>query len=495
MRFARSLSILVAVPALLVGCVLPPEPFHDDFMAEEPPEGYPEPESLVPTGAIYQDQGHNLALFEDFRARRVGDILTVLLAESTDAAKSSDTTLDKTNSTLIANPVLFGQPRSWGDDNNLAFELSSDSAFDGGSASNQSNKLQGSVTVTIAKVYPGGNFYVKGEKWQSSTRARSTSACRALCGRWTYRPTTPFYPPRWRTRVSPTAAPAPRRMRIKWAGCRASSSRRSGLSRGVRDDLQAQAQGDHRYVNEQLYAAVDADRSGRADQDLATIDGVRANQLIGYGLVVGLDGSGDKTTQTPFTVQSVKSMLATLGVVVNPGLNPQLKNVAAVMVTAELPLYQARTVHRRDRVLAGQRQSLQRRHPADDATQSADGNIYAMAQGSLVVSGFGAEGADGSNVTVNVMNSGRIPNGALVERAVPSAFGDEPMLVMSLNSPDFTTALRVAKSINDSLGQGVARPVDSATIEVAAPADLAAKVASFPQSRIFRYSRALRRRG
>lgn len=166
MRFARSLSILVAVPALLVGCVLPPEPFHDDFMSEEPPEGYyPEPESLVPTGAIYQDQGHNLALFEDFRARRVGDILTVLLAESTDAAKSSDTTLDKTNSTLIANPVLFGQPRSWGDDNNLAFELSSDSAFDGGSASNQSNKLQGSVTVTIAKVYPGGNFYVKGEKW------------------------------------------------------------------------------------------------------------------------------------------------------------------------------------------------------------------------------------------------------------------------------------------------------------------------------------------
>lgn len=213
-------------------------------------------------------------------------------------------------------------------------------------------------------------------------------------------------------------------------------------------------------------------------KDLATIDGVRANQLIGYGLVVGLDGSGDKTTQTPFTVQSVKSMLATLGVVVNPGLNPQLKNVAAVMVTAELPHF-TKPGQAIDVTVSslGNAQSLRGGTLLMTPLKGADGNIYAMAQGSLVVSGFGAEGADGSSVTVNVMNSGRIPNGALVERAVPSAFGDEPMLVMSLNSPDFTTALRVAKSINDSLGQGVARPVDSATIEVAAPADLAAKVA------------------
>ncbi|MCB1709116.1 MAG: flagellar basal body P-ring protein FlgI, partial [Halioglobus sp.] len=195
-------------------------------------------------------------------------------------------------------------------------------------------------------------------------------------------------------------------------------------------------------------------------------------------LVVGLDGSGDKTTQTPFTVQSVKSMLATLGVVVNPGLNPQLKNVAAVMVTAELPPF-TKPGQSIDVTVSslGNAQSLRGGTLLMTPLKGADGNIYAMAQGSLVVSGFGAEGADGSSVTVNVMNSGRIPNGALVERAVPSAFGDEPMLVMSLNSPDFTTALRVAKSINDSLGQGVARPVDSATIEVAAPADLAAKVA------------------
>ncbi len=213
-------------------------------------------------------------------------------------------------------------------------------------------------------------------------------------------------------------------------------------------------------------------------KDLATINGVRSNQLIGYGLIVGLDGSGDKTTQTPFTVQSVKSMLATLGVVVNPGLNPQLKNVAAVMVTAELPPF-TKPGQSIDVTVSsmGNAQSLRGGTLLMTPLKGADGYIYAMAQGSLVVSGFGAEGADGSSVTVNVMNSGRIPNGAMVERAVPSAFGNEPKLVMSLNSPDFTTALRVASSINDTLGQGVARPVDSATIEVAAPADMAAKVA------------------
>lgn len=213
-------------------------------------------------------------------------------------------------------------------------------------------------------------------------------------------------------------------------------------------------------------------------KDLATIGGVRSNQLIGYGLVVGLDGSGDKTTQTPFTVQSVKSMLATLGVVVNPGLNPQLKNVAAVMVTAELPPF-TKPGQSIDVTVSslGNAQSLRGGQLLMTPLKGADGKLYAMAQGSLVVSGFGAEGADGSSVSVNVVNSGRIPNGAMVERAVPSAFNAEPKLVMSLNSPDFTTALRVAKSINESLGEGVARPLDSGTIEVAAPLDSAQKVA------------------
>lgn len=213
-------------------------------------------------------------------------------------------------------------------------------------------------------------------------------------------------------------------------------------------------------------------------KDLATFAGVRSNQLIGYGLVVGLDGTGDQTTQTPFTVQSVKSMLARLGVVVTGPGDPQLKNVAAVMVHAELPPFSkpGQTIDITVSSL-GNAKSLRGGALLMTPMKGADGQVYAMAQGSLVVSGFGAQGADGSSVTVNVQNSGRIPNGASVEREVPNSFSDQEMLVMSLNSPDFTTARRVAESINASLGSNVARPLNSATIEIDAPLDATAKVA------------------
>ena len=213
-------------------------------------------------------------------------------------------------------------------------------------------------------------------------------------------------------------------------------------------------------------------------KDLATVDGVRTNQLIGYGLVVGLDGTGDQTTQTPFTIQSVKNMLAKLGVVVTANVNPQLKNVAAVMVHAELPAF-AKPGQTIDVTVSslGNAKSLRGGALLMTPLKGADGQLYAMAQGNMVVSGFGAEGADGSSVAVNVSNSGRIPNGATVEREVLSPFSSEPKLVMNLNTPDFTTALRVATSINDSLGPNVARPLDSATIEIRAPLDSSEKVA------------------
>ena len=213
-------------------------------------------------------------------------------------------------------------------------------------------------------------------------------------------------------------------------------------------------------------------------KDIATIDGVRSNQLIGYGLVVGLDGSGDQTTQTPFTVQSVKNMLAKLGVVVNANVNPQLKNVAAVMVHAELPAFTkpGQTIDVTVSSL-GNAKSLRGGSLLMTPLKGADGQLYALAQGNLVVSGFGAEGADGSSVVVNALNSGRIPNGATVEREVPSPFSNDPRLVMSLNSPDFTTAIRVANSINESLGGGIAKAIDAATIELQAPQDLSEKVA------------------
>lgn len=213
-------------------------------------------------------------------------------------------------------------------------------------------------------------------------------------------------------------------------------------------------------------------------KDIASINGVRSNQLVGYGLVVGLDGSGDQTTQTPFTIQSLKSMLAKLGVTVPANVNPQLKNVAAVMVHADLPAF-AKPGQTIDVTVSslGNAKSLRGGSLLMTPLKGADGQTYALAQGNLIVSGFGADGADGSSVTVNVPSAGRIPNGGTVERGVLSPFSQDPRLVMNLNSPDFTTALRVATSINDKLGQGTAKPIDGASIEIKSPVDPAEKVA------------------
>ncbi|MEQ9464742.1 MAG: flagellar basal body P-ring protein FlgI [Haliea sp.] len=213
-------------------------------------------------------------------------------------------------------------------------------------------------------------------------------------------------------------------------------------------------------------------------KDIASVNGVRSNQLIGYGLVVGLDGSGDQTIQAPFTIQSLKSMLAQLGVNIPANVNPQLTNVAAVMVHAELPAFAkpGQTIDVTVSSLANAK-SLRGGTLLMTPLKAANGETYALAQGSLLVSGFGAEGADGSRVTVNATSSGRIPNGATVERTVDSPFATAPTLIMNLNAPDFTTAQRVAGSINATLGVGTAQPLDAVSIEVRAPADLADRVA------------------
>ena len=212
-------------------------------------------------------------------------------------------------------------------------------------------------------------------------------------------------------------------------------------------------------------------------KDISQVQGVRGNQLVGYGLVVGLDSSGDQVTQTPFTVQSIKSMLAQLGVNVPPNINPQTKNVAAVMVHAELPPF-AKPGQTIDVTVSsmGNAKSLRGGALLMTPLKGINGEIYAIAQGSLIVSGFGAEGADGSSVTVNTPSAGRIPNGATVERSVPSPFDDEPKITLNLHSPDFTTAQRLAASINNTLGEGIASPVDAVSVDVRAPVSAAAKV-------------------
>ncbi len=215
-------------------------------------------------------------------------------------------------------------------------------------------------------------------------------------------------------------------------------------------------------------------RSAQAERvkDLATVAGVRDNQLVGYGLVVGLDGTGDQTSQTPFTVQSIKNMLLQLGVTVPENVNPQLKNVAAVMVHATLPAF-AKAGGTIDVTVSsmGNAKSLRGGSLIMTPLKGADGSVYAMAQGNLVVGGFGAETKDGSSISVNVPSVGRIPSGATVEREVASPFLTSPELTLNLHSPDFTTATRMAQAIDKMLGAGSATALDGSSVRVTSPAD------------------------
>ncbi len=214
--------------------------------------------------------------------------------------------------------------------------------------------------------------------------------------------------------------------------------------------------------------------SARAERvkDLADIAGVRSNALIGYGLVVGLNGTGDQTTQAPFTVQSLESMLRQLGVTVPTSTNPQLKNVAAVSVHAELPAF-AKLGQTIDITVSsiGNASSLRGGSLLMSPMKGADGQVYALAQGNIIVGGLGVSGKDGSRVSVNIPTVGRIPNGASVERDVPNTFAAGGDLLLNLHAYDFTTAAHTADAINKSLGAPVARAVDAVTVSVKAPAD------------------------
>ncbi|BCX82927.1 flagellar P-ring protein precursor FlgI [Methylomarinovum caldicuralii] len=213
---------------------------------------------------------------------------------------------------------------------------------------------------------------------------------------------------------------------------------------------------------------------GERIKDLASIAGVRANQLIGYGLVVGLNGTGDKTK---FTGQTLRNMLARLGITLPPGVNPKSKNVAAVAVHAELPPF-AKPGQTLDVTVSslGDAKSLRGGTLLMTPLKGIDGQIYAVAQGNLLVGGLTASGQDGSRITVNIPSAGRIPNGATVERAVPSPFGNARYLTLNLHRADFTTAQRIAASINRILGPDTARPLDATSVQVGAPADPAQKV-------------------
>lgn len=215
-------------------------------------------------------------------------------------------------------------------------------------------------------------------------------------------------------------------------------------------------------------------------KDLAQVEGVRGNPLVGYGLVVGLSGTGDRTSQSPFTTQSLRNLLDELGVTIPPGVNPQVQNVAAVAIHAELPPF-ARPGQTIDVTVSSISNAVSLRGGAllMAPLRGADGQVYAIAQGNLVVGGLGAEGRDGSRITVNVPSSGRIPNGAIVERALPDALAQSAsgQLRLALHRPDFTTASRMVETLDRAFGEGAATALDAGTVQVQSPSDPGARVA------------------
>lgn len=214
-------------------------------------------------------------------------------------------------------------------------------------------------------------------------------------------------------------------------------------------------------------------------KEVAAVQGVRSNQLSGYGLVVGLDGTGDQTTQMPYTTQSVQNYLQQMGITLPANINArniQLKNVAAVVVTAELPPF-AQPGQQIDVVVSsmGNAKSLKGGTLITTPLRGADGEIYALAQGNMVVGGAGAS-QGGSKVQINHLSAGRIPMGAQVERAVPTPLNDSDTIRLGLNAFDFQTATKVVQAINSRHGMGTAAALDGRTVEVRAPMDPSARV-------------------
>lgn len=205
-------------------------------------------------------------------------------------------------------------------------------------------------------------------------------------------------------------------------------------------------------------------------KDIASIQGVRSNPLVGYGLVVGLAGTGDRMNQAPFSQQTLNAMLQQFGIAVPQGMRLQVNNVAAVAVHAELGPF-VKNGQTLDVTVSslGNAKSLRGGSLLMTPLKGINGEVYAIAQGNLVVSGLGAEGRDGSRVTVNIPSVGRIPSGAIVEREVPTSFAGGKPLLFNLHRSDFTTAKRVADAINEYLGPDTAAPQDATTIQVQAP--------------------------
>ena len=214
--------------------------------------------------------------------------------------------------------------------------------------------------------------------------------------------------------------------------------------------------------------------AGQRLKDLVKIQGVRSNPILGYGLVVGLTGTGDNSALTD---QTYRNLARELGITLPANARPGTDNVAVVTVHADLPPF-AKPGQNLDVTVSsmGNAASLRGGTLLMTPLKGADGNVYAVAQGNMIVGGFGASGDDGSSIQVNIPSVGRIPNGAIIERGVPNGFNEGDEIIMNLHEADFTTVQRVANAINDLLGGGVAQPMDAISVRVTAPRDPSQRV-------------------
>ncbi|MFT7723745.1 MAG: flagellar basal body P-ring protein FlgI [Roseateles sp.] len=224
-----------------------------------------------------------------------------------------------------------------------------------------------------------------------------------------------------------------------------------------------------------------AAHAAQALGQLVHVEGMRENQLLGYGLVVGLNGSGD-STQVKFAGQSVNNLLKQFGIKQPPGVDPKSKNVATVMVSASFP-----SGYRRGQTIdvtvssLGDAKSLRGGVLLLTQLQAADGEVYALAQGNVVVGGLSAQGQSGSSVTVNTPTTGRIPNGASIEREIGNDLASAPGVTLSLKRPSFETATRIVQAVNQRFGAGVASTRDATSVEVQAPEEPTQRVAFIAQ--------------
>jgi flagellar P-ring protein FlgI len=224
-------------------------------------------------------------------------------------------------------------------------------------------------------------------------------------------------------------------------------------------------------------SVISADATSRI-KDLANIEGVRQNQLIGYGLVVGLNGTGDTLNNIPFTKQSLQAMLERMGVNIR-GATIRTGNVAAVMVTGNLPPFGTQGTRMDVTVSAlGDSKNLQGGTLLVTPLLGADGNVYAVAQGSVAIGGFQAEG-EAAKIVRGVPTVGRIANGAIIEREIEFALNRLPNVRLALRNADFTTAKRIAAAINDFLGAKTAEPIDPSTVQLSIPAEFKGNVVAF----------------